>query len=105
LLNKRLLVIRQVFKVDLEDHLIIHVDDCGWLLIKQLWSHRACQSVSTAKRGTGIRWHATSWEKPCGANPELSLGLRRTLDRMVVTKGVLVNLTLQLTRRESWSVI
>jgi hypothetical protein len=29
LLNERLLVMKQVFKVDLEDHLIIHVDNCG----------------------------------------------------------------------------
>jgi len=32
-------------------------------------------------------------------------GLTRTPDRMVVTEGVPVNLTLQLTRREIWSLI
>jgi hypothetical protein len=27
--HERPLIISQVFKVDLEDHLVIHVDDCG----------------------------------------------------------------------------
>ena len=35
-----------------------------------------------------------SREKPRGADPELSSDLRWTLDRMVVTEGVPVNLTL-----------
>jgi hypothetical protein len=41
-----------------------------------------------------------SREKLYGADPELSSDLRRALDRMVMTEGVPVNLTLQLTRRE-----
>ena len=45
--------------------------------------------------------HEASREKPRGADPELCPGLRWTLDRMVVTEGMLVNLTLQLTRREN----
>jgi hypothetical protein len=28
-INEYLLVIRQVLKVDLEDHLVVHVDNCG----------------------------------------------------------------------------
>jgi len=42
----------------------------------------------------------TSQEKPRGADPKPSPDLRWTRDWMVVTEGVLVNLTLQLTRRE-----
>jgi hypothetical protein len=38
--------------------------------------------------------HEASREKPRGADPELSPGLRWTLDRMVMTEGVPVNLTL-----------
>ena len=82
------LLIGQVFKVDLKDHLIIHVDDCGpiehakimWM-VKSDWIIR-CQA------------HEARREKSRGADPDLSSGLRRTLDRMVMTEGVPVNLTL-----------
>jgi hypothetical protein len=65
------------------------------------------------KQGTGPDGHPMSTtksdrepptqasrEKPRGVDPKLSPGLRRALDRMVVTEGVPVNFTLQLTRRE-----
>ena len=42
--------------------------------------------------------HTTSREKPHGVDPELSPDLERAPDRMVMTEGVPVNLTLQLTR-------
>ena len=45
-------------------------------------------------KATRSRRHAASQEKQRGADPELSPGLRQTLDRMVVTEGVPVNLTL-----------
>jgi hypothetical protein len=42
-----------------------------------------------------------SRDKPRRVDPELSPDLGRALDRMVVTEGVPVYLTLQLTRREN----
>jgi hypothetical protein len=52
-------------------------------------------NVDGKKRQVAIDTRA-SREKSRGADPELSPGLRWTLDRMVVTEGVPVNLTLQL---------
>jgi hypothetical protein len=86
LLNERLLVIRQVFKVDLEDCLIIHVDDCG--------PTECAKNVSTTESNRVPPAHEASREKPRGADLELSPGLGRALDQIVVTKDVPVNLTL-----------
>ena len=55
-----------------------------------------------AKSEVPLSAHEVSREKPRGADLELSLDLKgEALDRMVMTEGVPVNLTLQLTRRES----
>jgi len=72
LLNECFLVIRQVFKVDLEDRFIVPVDDCGPI--------GRAKSVSTAKSDVPLLAHEASREKPCGSDPEPSsnLGGHRT---------------------------
>jgi hypothetical protein len=63
LFNEHFLVIRQVFKVDLEDHFVVHVDDCG--------PTGRAKSVLMAKSDSPPA-HEASREKPHGADPELS---------------------------------
>ena len=72
LLNECFLVIRQVFKVDLEDRFVVHVDDCG--------PTGHAKSVSMAKSDVPPSAHEASREKPHGVDPELSsdLGGHRT---------------------------
>ena len=72
LLNECFLFIKQVFKVDLEDRFIVHVDDCG--------PTGRAKSVSMTKSDVPPPAHEASREKPRGADPELSpdLGGHRT---------------------------
>ena len=59
MLNERLLVVRQIFKVDLKDHLIIHADDCG--------PTERAKNVSTAKKRQGAidtnKPRETAWSR------------------------------------------
>jgi hypothetical protein len=68
LLNEYFLVIRQVFKVDLEDHFVVHVDDCG--------PTGHAKSVSTVKSDILSPAHEASREKPRGEDLELSPNLK-----------------------------
>ena len=76
LINECLLIIRQVFKVDLEDRFIVHVDDCS--------PTEHAKSVSTAKNelatGTRSKPRETAWSRS-RALP----GLSRTPDQTIVT--------------------
>jgi kynureninase len=63
----------------------------GW----SLWTAKSDRSFFA------VEAHEASREKPCGADPELSPGLGRAPDRMVVTESVSINLILKLTKRES----
>ena len=93
LLNECLLVIRQVFKVDLKDRLIIHVDDYSP-------TRRAKSCVNGKKWQDAIATHSKPRETAWSRSRALP-GLRRTSDWMVMTEGVPVSLTLQLMRREN----
>jgi hypothetical protein len=74
-INECLLVIRQVFKVDLEDHFIVYVDDCG-----PTTCHVYVDGKSELTAGTRSKLRETTWSRSRALS-----GLRRTLDRMVVT--------------------
>jgi hypothetical protein len=64
LLNECFLVIKLVFKVDLEDHFVVHVDDCG--------PTGHAKIVSMAKSDVPPPAHKASQEKLHGVDPELS---------------------------------
>ena len=71
LINECLLILRQVFKVDLEDHFVVYVDNSG--------PTGHAKAMSMAKSDSPPA-HAASREKPHGADPELSpnIGGHRT---------------------------